>query len=118
LSDSELLRVGISLGVAILIAQVATLVSKWVIRHEIVGYLRRSDEIHQRTAALLEAVEGWGESGRAARKDTAAAIRTIAEGPSREDLAKRIDAVPDTTAVKVVEKLADDSVHPHARRNP
>lgn len=107
-----LLRIGLGLGVLILFVQICTLTSKWYIRRELVGYLRRSDEIHDQTAALLDVVRGWGESGRVSRKEAAVALTELARGPTREELAKKIDdvrtAVPEATAAKVIEKMHRD----------
>jgi hypothetical protein len=70
---------------------------------------------HTRAAAddsrtMLLVVKEWASSARTASKDAAASVVKVAEAaPARAELVRAVEAVPDRTADKVVERLHGDS---------
>ena len=75
------------------------------------SYRRESDR-HAEVIALLEIAKTWAELGRTGRKEAEliqeAVKDTLTGHPSREDIARAVDAVPERTADKVVERLGKD----------
>jgi hypothetical protein len=59
--------------------------------------------------AMLLVVKEWASSARTASKDAAASVVKVAEEsrPARDELARAVEAVPERTAEKVVERLSE-----------
>ena len=96
---------------------VVLLLSKWWIRQEFRDWLAAAqadwEHRHEQIWTLLEIIRDLATSARDNRKETAIAVVRVAdqltEEPSRRDLAKKLEQVPDRTADKVVEKLPESS---------
>ena len=100
MSDHTLLVIITWLGVAIVLLLIAVLITKWY------------TALHYREVRMLLAVAtDMATSARINRKETALAVGKMQEQleghPTREDLAKTLEEVPDRTAAKVVEKLPE-----------
>jgi hypothetical protein len=103
------LRVGVGLGALILVFVGVNLATKWrswaVVEADVTAARAEARAYHAEALELLRAVRDVATSVRDNRKETTIAKDQIAEAlaghPSRGDIVKAVEAVPDKTAEKV-----------------
>jgi hypothetical protein len=107
------LRIGVGLGVMILVLVSVNLATKWrswaVVEADVEAARSEARAYHGEALELLRAVRDVATSVRDNRKETTLSESKIAQAlsghPSREDIVQAVEAVPDRTAEKVVEKI-------------
>lgn len=118
MSDRELLetvfvwlKVGVSLGVFIALQLFAVLYLKWVIYKITVAYLKRADE-------TLTVTKEWSYLAHNQHKDAQRVMEKVEQrADQNQTVVRAVEAVPEITATKVVEKIAEraDSIGDSAR---